>query len=221
MKKIANLISWIFLPLFTPIYGLLVVLYYPVYSKSFWITESLFQMPTVAKLLFLSLFVTFIVLAPGVSFYMMKTNKTISSLAMEKQEERGAPIAIMFVYCLILSLFLWFQAKQFWVPTIIIGMVCGGALASLLAFFINKKIKISLHSIGMGTLFGFLYLFFLRLENIPLFLLFTVIIFGGIVGTARLILKQHTLKEIMLGYLLGFITQIVCIYYYPIINGLL
>lgn len=218
MKRLASFISWVFLPLFTPIYGLLLVLYYPVYAQSFWLSESLFQMPPLAKLLFLSLFLAFIVLAPGVSFIMLKMNKTITSLKMPNQKERRTPISIMGFYCVVLFLFLQFQSKSVWIPPIINGMVLGGALASFLAYLINFRMKISLHSIGMGSLLGFIYMYSLLLEEVPLTLILLTAILGGIVGSARMILKSHSLREIAWGYGLGFVTQLICIYFYPIIK---
>src|SRR5690554_2482941 len=112
MKGFASYISWLFLPLFTPIYGLLVVLYLPVQSKSFVATESLYLLYPEAKFLFLLLFLVFIVLAPGLSFIVLKLNKTISSLQMENAEERLTPIAIMTFYCLVLYSFLHFQEDR-------------------------------------------------------------------------------------------------------------
>src|SRR5690554_7887791 len=89
MKGFASFISWLFLPLFTPIYGLLLTLYLPVQSKSFVANESLFMIDPVAKYLFLLLFLVFIVLAPGMSFAVLRMNKTIRSFQMESKEERS------------------------------------------------------------------------------------------------------------------------------------
>ncbi|HLV41611.1 MAG TPA: hypothetical protein VKY37_04990 [Brumimicrobium sp.] len=214
MKGFASLISWLFLPLFTPIYGLLIVLYLPVQSKSFVANESLFMLDPAVKFLFLLLFLVFIVLAPGLSLIVLRLNKTISSLQMEKAEERLTPIAIMTFYCIVLYSFLHFQAEGAIIPPIIKAMVLGGAIASFMSYFITKKMKISLHGIGMGALFGFVYMYATSLEQIPLDILSAVLFLGGIVLSARLVLKAHTIKEIGAGYLLGFATQIISIYFY-------
>ncbi|HZH85930.1 MAG TPA: hypothetical protein VFD77_01350 [Brumimicrobium sp.] len=215
MKGFASFISWLFLPLFTPIYGMLLVLYLPVQSSSFIATESLYLLTPEAKFLFLLLFLVFIVLAPGMSLIVFKLNKTISSFQMEKAEERLKPIAIMTFYCIVLYLFLQFQAEGALIPKIIKGMVLGGAIASFMAYHFTKKMKISLHAIGMGGLFGFVYMYATNLEQIPIGVLSIVLLLGGIVLSARLILKAHSIKEIGAGYLLGFATQIVSIYFHP------
>lgn len=214
MKRFASFISWLFLPLFTPIYGLLLALYLPINSISFVTNESLYLLHPTVKLLFLILFFVFIVVAPSFSFFVMRRGNVIQSLNMETAEERNSPIAIMMLYCLILFFFLHFQAEGAYIPPIIKAMVLGGAVAAGLAYFINKALKISLHSIGMGALFGFFYMFSLPLEEIPLIILISILLLGGVVMSARLILNAHTLKEVGLGYLLGFATQVVCIYFY-------
>lgn len=215
MKQIAKLLSWVFLPLFTPIYGLLIVLFLPVQSSSFVASESLYMLHPTVKYLFLLLFLVFIVMAPGLSLVVLRLNKTISSLQMETKEERLTPIAIMTFYCLVLYLFLIFQAESGQIPSIIKAMVVGGALGSGIAYFITKKSKISLHGMGMGSLFGFVYMFSVPLEQAPINMLITVLLVGGLVMTARLFLKAHSLKEVGAGYLLGFASQIICIYFYP------
>ena len=215
MKGFASLISWFFLPLFTPIYGLLVVLYLPVQSKSFVANESLYMLDPSAKYLFLLLFSVFIVFAPGLSFVVLRMNKTITSLQMEKAEERLTPIAIMAFYCIILFFFLQFQDQGALIPSIIKAMVMGGAVASFFAYFITKRMKISLHAIGMGSLFGFIYMYATQLEQAPFAVLSSILLLSGVVLSARLILKAHSMKEIGAGYVLGFATQIISIYFYP------
>ena len=215
MKQISTLLSWVFLPLFTPIYGLLIVLYLPVQSNSFVASESLYMLDPAVKFLFLLLFLVFIVMAPGLSLVVLRLNKTITSLQMESKEERLTPIAIMTFYCIILYLFLMFQAENALIPSIIKAMVVGGALGSGIAYFITKKSKISLHGMGMGSMFGFVYMFSVPLEQTPVFMLIAVLVVGGIVMTGRLFLKAHTLKEVGAGYFLGFASQVICIYFYP------
>lgn len=214
MDKFSKLIAWLFLPLFTPIYGLLLVLYLPLDSTFFSANASLYLLHPTLKILFILLFSVFIVLAPGLSLVVMKRNNTISSLQLEKRKERLGPIGLMAFYCLILFLFLHFQNKDAFIPPLLKGMVLGGVIASSAAFLITKKMKISLHTIGMGSLFGFIYMFSLPLVKAPVFILVAILILSGIVGTTRLYLKAHTLKEIGLGFALGFVSQIICLYLY-------
>lgn len=218
MRFLSNFISWLFLPLFTPVYGLLIVLFLPSVPQSFLRLDSLYEYPFQVKVLYIMLFTVFIVLAPGLSFLILRLNKTISSLAMESREERMTPIAVMTFYCLILYLFLLYQPEDAMIPSIIMGMAVGGVIASFSAYHITKFIKISLHGIGMGALAGFVYMYFSGMEYYSIWLLVNVFLAGGIVLSARVYLNAHTLKEVGLGYALGFITQILSIFVYQIID---
>jgi membrane-associated phospholipid phosphatase len=218
MHSIAKFISFVFLPLFTPIYGLLIVLFVPSVPVSFLRLDSLYEYPLQVKVLYLLLFTVFIVLAPGLSFIVLRLNKTISSLGMDKQEERHTPIAIMTFYCLILYLFLLYQPENAMIPRIIMGMSVGGVLAGLSAYLINRFSKISLHGVGMGALSGFVFMYFLGMQYFSLWALIATFILGGIVLSARIFLNAHTLSQVAAGYGLGFITQILAIFVYQIMG---
>ncbi|HLW40658.1 MAG TPA: hypothetical protein VKX31_09710 [Brumimicrobium sp.] len=214
MQKISSFISWVFLPLFTPLYALAIALYLPINASSFVMNDSLHLLHPKVKFLFFLLFSIFIVIAPSFSLFVMKKNGMIQSFELENREERNSPIAVTMLYCLILFFFLHFQAEGAYIPPILKAMVLGGGAAAGIAYLINKFMKISLHGIGMGAFFGFIYMFSLRLEEIPLFLMISILLLGGIVMSARLILNAHTLKEVGYGYLLGFSTQLICILFY-------
>lgn len=217
MTSFSKFFSWLFLPLFTPIYGLLIVLFLPSRPSSFLLMDSLFHYPYEVKMLYLLLFGVFIVLAPGMSLLVLKMNRSISSLSLDIREERATPIAIMTFYCLVLYLFLIFQEKGAMVPTIIKGMALGGFVASGIAYFLNQSFKVSLHGIGMGALAGFVLMYFTGMEVYSLPALLAVFILGGVVLSARLFISAHNLKEVGVGYALGFLSQIICIYFYNLV----
>lgn len=214
MRYISNFISWLFLPLFTPIYGLLIVLFIPSIPSSFLKLDSLYEYPYEVKVLYLLLFGVFIVMAPGLSFIVLRLNKTISSLSMHKRTERLTPIAVMTFYCIVLYLFLIYQPREAHIPKIILGMSIGGAIASFAAYHITKTMKISLHGIGMGALAGFVFMYYTGMEYYPLWIFASTILIGGLVLSARLYLNAHSLSEVGFGYALGFITQILAIFVY-------
>jgi hypothetical protein len=150
------------------------------------------------------------------SLLVLKMNKSITSLSLEVREERATPIAIMTFYCLVLFLFLIFQENGAMVPNIIKGMALGGLLSSAIAYLLNQSFKVSLHGVGMGALAGFVLMYFSGMEVYSLPVLLAVFILGGVVLSARLFLSAHNLKEIGVGYGLGFLTQIICIYFYDL-----
>ena len=215
MEQLSRVISWLFLPLFTPIYGLLLVFFIPAQPKSFFLMDALYFYPIQVKWLYLLLFLVFIVLAPGLSLIVLKMNGSISSLALTDRTERTTPISIMIFYTLVLYLFILYQGDQIFAPKLLKGMALGGILSSLIAFFWNKYEKLSLHGIGMGALLGFVYAYFIHLEVFQMWVLVLIVLAGGIALSARLYLKAHNLRQVFLGYLIGFCTQFFTIIVYP------
>jgi hypothetical protein len=86
MKIFSQAISWVFLPLFAPVYALLIVLYFESLPKSFLLWDSLYHYPPALKVSFVYLFLIFTTVAPGLSLIMLKVNKTISSLSLDNKE---------------------------------------------------------------------------------------------------------------------------------------
>lgn len=216
MKKLASFFSWVFLPLFTPMYALLIIFFIPAQPKSFYLLEALYHYPAQAKTLYLLLFLVFIVLAPGLSLVVLRLNNSISSLTLPSREERKTPITIMIFYTAVLYGFMLYQDADALVPSSLKGMALGGFIAAVIAFFVNFRLKISLHGIGVGALIGFLYTYFLSMESFNSWIFLAVILLSSIVLSARIALKAHDLKQILLGVLVGFVTQYFCVSFYPI-----
>lgn len=214
MERVAKVISWLFLPLFTPIYGLLLVFFFPARPKSYLLMDALYFYPIQIKWLYLLLFLVFIVLAPGFSLIVLKMNGSVSALSMPERSERMKPISIMLFYTVVLFGFILYQGEQMMTPGTIKGMALGGVLSSVIAFIWNRYQKISLHGIGVGALFGFLYAYFLQLETYSLWILIVAVGVGGLTLSARLYLNAHNLKQIGGGYLVGFVTQLISILYF-------
>jgi membrane-associated phospholipid phosphatase len=213
MTLLARFFSWITLPLFAPLYALMLVMFIESQPRSFLIFDSLYHYPVEVKYSFLYLFLIFIVLAPGLSMLMLRFNKSISSLSLDVQHERQMPIAIMTFYCIVLYGMMIYQ--EAFVPRVLKAMAFGGFISSFSAFWINRRFKISLHAIGAGALFGFVFGYFLEMEYFKFYVLIAAICFGVLTVTARLVLEKHSLQQLFYGYLLGFCSQLITMYFYP------
>jgi membrane-associated phospholipid phosphatase len=64
------------------------------------------------------------------------------------------------------------------------------------AFFINKRIKVSLHT-------SFAFLLAIMMIKVELSDAFTMLLFAVLIGFSRLYLKRHSIPEVALGALLG------------------
>ena len=205
MKRFSNIISWVFIPLFMPIYGLLLVMFIPTISKTALLQQfNLYTLPFQNKIHLLFLFFILIVLAPGLSLLMMKRQKRISNLQIDNRQERTYPIMVTVIYGVLLGVFLWTQIPKNALSPILFALPWAGAFSGIIAVIVNRFEKISLHGIGAGMLFGFVLTYYQMQSHFHLAVLIAVIILGGIILTSRMYLQKHTLREALTGYLLGF-----------------
>lgn len=205
MRIIAQLVSWLFMPLLMPIYGLLIVMYSPSYGEYSGDIENLYGINSEMKMAILRIFGVLTVLAPAVSFYLLKRAGYIETIEMESKDERQAPIVVMMLYCLLLYFTLMYVAPKDQVSHFIFSLPLSGALVTLAFLFWNKRSKISIHGAGAGILVGFVLAYNLSQTEFNPFWLNISVILSGIVMSMRLYLGKHTLEQVVIGWVLGFV----------------
>lgn len=216
MKIASKIISWVFLPIFMPVYSLLLAMYIPSESESAMQMEtSLYHMPSAYKLHILLLYTILSVVAPGFSLLMLKRQRKIQSVELDQREERSFPITVTVIYCAMLGIFLWMQIPAGAIPNVIFALPWAGVLASAIAGLINRYEKISLHGIGAGMLFGFLVVYFNTQTQFNFNIIVASALLGGIILSARMYLLKHNLRECVSGYLLGISAVVFVLTFFP------
>ena len=85
--------------------------------------------------------------------------------------------------------------------------MCGILLAALLiqgvCIVVNIWWKISMHCAGAGGIIGALLAYSVLFVFNPVGWLCVLILFSGAVGTARMLLRQHSLAQVVAGTLVG------------------
>jgi membrane-associated phospholipid phosphatase len=216
MKILAEILSWVFLPLLTPVYGLLIAMYvlsepYPVSAQ-----ESLYFLPDAAKIAIFYMFLIFSIIAPGISFVILRKQNIITTIDMENQKERNIPMFLTLAYCLILySLFLYLSRETV-LPKYVYALPFSGIFVTVIYTFINRWIKISLHAGGVGIMTGFLFAYAFEQAEFQFWILIFAIIASGLTISARLFLKKHTQLEVYTGWSLAVLMTFLVNYLYPI-----
>ncbi len=206
MNKLCVFIKWISLPLFMPVYALLLVLYVPVVSDFRTNFPLLFDYKPQNKISLIVIFFIFGAVMPALSYSIMSRFGMISSIEMKNQTERRGPIFLMFVYCMALFSLFFFQSDYGrLISPFLLGMPLSGACVSIVIFIINFKTKISLHGSGVGIFSGFLCAYAVVVSNFPIWPVYLAFIISGIVLYSRLYLKAHTPLQVYLGYSIGFL----------------
>ena len=107
-----------------------------------------------------------------------------------------------------------FVVNLFHIPHSVGSVLVAAMVIEVLCTVINLKWKISSHMAAIGGLAGALVAFAQIFSFNPVWWLCLVILIAGFIGTSRMILRQHTLPQVLAGFFLG----IVCAFWAVILN---
>jgi membrane-associated phospholipid phosphatase len=114
------------------------------------------------------------------------------------------------MYCGMLYSLLVLQFRDVEPPRFVFALALSGILISIVHYFLNLWKKVSIHAGGAGIMFGFLLAYVLEQSEYQIWIIIVAILASGLVMTARLYLKKHTMSEVVIGWFVGtFITFVV------------
>lgn len=197
MKLFLKVITYLFHPLFIPIAGTLA--YFMITPRY---TPNEFQSGNILPIFILT------VIIPIIAFLILKNVGVIAAVFMPNIAERkyllyiGLSLLLMVVYKVIpnnyaIELHFYF-----------VGLI-GATFASIVLLFF--KFKSSIHLMGMGSLFMYLVCLSVHFEINITIALSLVILATGLVATARLYLQSHGRAALLVGFLLGVISQLLTV----------
>jgi len=202
VKYIGNFISYIFHPLFIPTYFLLYLIQNIPYEFA-GITPWQLQL-RVFSVFWLTAFF------PAFSVFLLWKLKFSDSIYLRTQKERIIPYVItMFFYWWMYYLSRHFNDQ----PLALKYFYFGIFIASAIGLIINNFIKVSLHGIGVGgmlmavILAGIMY----PIQNI--FWVSFAIVITSLVMSARMMVSNHTNKELWIGLMVGAATQTIAYFW--------
>ena len=85
-------------------------------------------------------------------------------------------------------------------------------MIQILCSIVNVWWKISTHTAAIGGMAGAIASFSILFNYNPVFWLSVVFIVAGMLGTCRMILRQHSLSQVVVGFVLGAIVGFMVIY---------
>ncbi|MEY8849749.1 hypothetical protein AB9K26_13100 [Psychroserpens sp. XS_ASV72] len=200
MDSILKSISFIFHPLLMPLLG---VIFY--FSK----TPRFIPDPIIKAKLFSITILTIIL--PMLLYYLLKTLNKVHSVYLESTNERKLPLLLN---CFIILLVLFRVLPQNEIPELYFFFI--GILISTITCFILAvvKFKASIHMIAASGFFMFAVALAIHFKiNINGTIALMCIILGAI-GTSRLHVKAHTVLELIIGFFVGLMPQIILLNYW-------
>lgn len=200
--KLSKIISYFFHPInFSIIGAFLYFLFVPKYIYK----------PQEYLVLIIIFIVTYI--SPLVLLYLLKKYKIIQSYHMVTIEERKFPV-ILFIS---ISFFIGYWIFETAIADILSLFYFGYGLALIIIYlFLYFKRKASLHTVAIGGIIGFLLYFCYYYKINLIYILVGFFLLSGIIGSARLHMKAHSLSEVISGFFIGLISQIIVFEFYSI-----
>lgn len=198
MKKILPLFSYLFHPLFIPVYT---ALFY------FFFYGSYYTNPEIYFAVFQIVIIT--ILLPILFFFVLRTTGKVDSVMISEISQRKIPLVIQCFLTILLvrkSITLdHFPEFHFF----FLGGLLSTVLALVLLFF---RTKASLHLVAISALTVFIIGLSIHNQTRNINLIAFLVLMNGVVASSRLEMKAHTPKELVVGFLLGVIPQLLLLH---------
>lgn len=194
ITKIANILSWLFVPLLMPTYGILLIFNLSILSLA----------PTQTKVLYTLIVFGANFLLPMLMVVILKKMKLIDDIGLNGRRERVIPYVITIICLLGTGWFLYMKGAPLWVAM----FFAGGALAGLINMTVNFWWKISAHAAGIAGIVAMLIQIVKEGFPVPgttLWIAATIIL-AGLLCSARVWLGRHTLMQVLAGTAVGFLS---------------
>lgn len=192
MRTFLKVISYVFQPLLMPLYGIIILLQTPLFQYfTFWY-----------HVIAIGGTILFTAILPALPIVWMMHKGDIKDLFISKREERTMPYLFSMLAYVFWVLFLW-RTLNFPLSLLIYPIGCVVSIVAMT--FINLKWKVSAHLTGIGGLIGGIFGVSYQMALNPLWLFILAIVISGLVAISRVYLKAHTMGQVIVGFLLGFI----------------
>jgi hypothetical protein len=194
LKKIIPFFSYVFHPIFIPVYA---ALFY-----FFW-NDSYFTNPEKYFAIFQIVIIT--LLLPILFFFLLRTAGQVDSIMISKISQRKIPLVIQSFLTILLvrkSITLDHYPEFHF-------FFLGGLLSTVLALaLLFLSTKASLHAIAISAFTVFVIGLSIHSQTRNINLIAFLVLMNGFVVSSRLEMKAHTPKELVIGFLLGIIPQL-------------
>jgi membrane-associated phospholipid phosphatase len=195
--RIAKVMSTLFMPLYAPMW---------VFIGLFLFTY-LRLLPWGSKIFIISIVYVFTVFMPTVGITLFRLFKKWTHLELSHREHRHMPYVVALLsYTACLVIMTRINAAMFFR-----GVVMAALVFQIICVIINVWWKVSTHMVGIGGLVGALNAFSILFFYNPVWPFCVLLLLSGVLGTSRIILRQHSLAQVLTGFGIGYVCAMVFI----------
>lgn len=188
--KIAKTVSFVFHPLFMPLYGLIILLSAPTF---------LGYLPVEIKKILILIMVINNIMIPLALLPFFRYRNVISSYKIENRRERIIPLlTVSILYCTTSYIVFNFQ-----IPFFLKSFIFATSVVSIIVSMVNFWWMISIHAVGAGALTATVLVLSIKMHAPLTWYLTAVILTGGLILSSRLRLNSHSPSQVWLGFFTG------------------
>lgn len=195
MNNFLRLGAYVWHPLLMPLLG--AIIYFIITPRY---VESTVLQSKLLAIIILS------VLVPIVTFFLLKNLGVVQSIKLEEVWERRVPLMLQSVLLLVIIKYVFDPYITSELYFFFVGILFSSLTALLMVFF---KVKASLHQMGIAGLTFFVIVLSVHFKVNMLFWISLFVFANGWVATSRLHTYSHTPIELVLGFFIGIIPQII------------
>ncbi len=188
---VARTLSDVFRPSYYPVMGFAILLMFTYLS----------QLPWSYKFSLILLVYLFTVTFPSIGVYLYRFGRKISVQDLEKRKFRIVPYLLHLISYAVLYRSMYTIHAPAFVRAILVISLLVQAFCIVITLFWN----ISMHSAGAGAIIGALVVYAWIFRFNPVWWLCAAIMVSGLVNSSRMLLRQHTLGQVLGGTAVGFL----------------
>lgn len=200
MNFFSKLVSYLFHPLFIPIAG----------GISYFTITPKYSPPEAQYGLLLPILILTVVI-PIITYFILKNVGVINGIFLSNVKERKYP---MYIHLLLLFLVVYKVIPNYFTLELhfyFLGLIVSAMTLLMLLFF---KMKASMHLAGIGALLMFLIGLSIHFEKNITLAISLLTLCTGIIATSRLYLKAHSKPELVIGFIVGLLSQLMLFRYW-------
>jgi membrane-associated phospholipid phosphatase len=183
------MLSVIFRPYYMPVVGFVALFTF----------TYLTVLPIQFKASILLMVYAFTVALPSLTIWVYRRLTGLAAHQMGLRENRYVPY-ILFIASYAACLHVMWTLH---LPRYMSGIIVSALLTQVACFLINLRWNISTHAAGAGGVTGALMAYSILFTFNPIWWLCLSILLMGVVGSARMLFRRHTLEQVLAGALIG------------------
>ncbi len=187
----------VFTPFYLPLVGLLALFLFSYLSLYPW----------GFKLRVIALVYLFTILLPTFLIRLYRRYNGWTPIELGRKERRMVPYIIS-ILCYFVCVYLM---EQLHIPHFMASIVIAALVVQIVCALINMFWKISTHTAAIGGFAGALFVFADAFGFNPVWWFCLLFVLAGLLGSSRMILRQHTLAQVVTGFLMGAVCTVLAI----------